>query len=49
MALWGGRFASGPAPALVALSRSTQFDFVLAPYDIAASRRMPRCCTAPAC
>ena len=38
MALWGGRFASGPAPALVALSRSTQFDFVLAPYDIAASR-----------
>lgn len=36
--LWGGRFASGPAPALEAISRSTQFDWVLAPYDIAGSR-----------
>ena len=25
-ALWGGRFASGPSPALLALSKSTQFD-----------------------
>jgi argininosuccinate lyase len=35
--LWGGRFAEGPAPALAALSKSTQFDWVLAPYDLAAS------------
>ena len=37
-ALWGGRFAGGPAPELAALSRSTHFDWVLAPYDITASR-----------
>ncbi len=37
-ALWGGRFASGPSDALRALSRSTHFDFVLAPYDLAGSR-----------
>ena len=36
--LWGGRFADGPAPELVALSRSTHFDWVLAPYDVTASR-----------
>ena len=36
--LWGGRFADGPAQALAALSKSTQFDWVLAPYDIAASK-----------
>ena len=36
-ALWGARFASGPAPELAALSRSTHFDWVLAPYDIAGS------------
>ena len=36
--LWGGRFADGPADALAALSRSTHFDWVLAPYDITASR-----------
>ena len=30
-ALWGGRFASGPSPELVALSRSVQFDWRLAP------------------
>ncbi|MDO9063396.1 MAG: argininosuccinate lyase [Microbacterium sp.] len=36
--LWGGRFASGPADALSALSRSTQFDWRLAPYDLAGSR-----------
>jgi len=35
--LWGGRFAGGPAPALAALSKSTHFDWVLAPYDIRAS------------
>ena len=32
--LWGGRFASGPADALAALSKSTQFDWRLAPYDV---------------
>jgi argininosuccinate lyase len=36
--LWGGRFAAGPAGALAALSKSTHFDWVLAPYDITASR-----------
>jgi argininosuccinate lyase len=35
--LWGGRFASGPAEALFALSRSTDFDWRLAPYDLAGS------------
>ena len=36
-ALWGARFASGPSPELAALSRSTHFDWQLAPYDIAGS------------
>lgn len=36
-ALWGGRFTSGPSPELVALSRSTHFDWRLALYDIAGS------------
>src|SRR5215207_287350 len=36
--LWGGRFASGPSPELVRLSRSTHFDWRLAPYDLAGSR-----------
>src|SRR5262249_51393102 len=36
--LWGGRFADGPSDALAALSKSTHFDWVLAPYDITASR-----------
>jgi argininosuccinate lyase len=36
--LWGGRFVSGPADALAALSKSTHFDWVLAPYDVLASR-----------
>ena len=36
--LWGGRVADGPAPALAALSKSTHFDWVLAPYDVAASK-----------
>jgi argininosuccinate lyase len=35
--LWGARFATGPSPELVELSRSTQFDWRLAPYDIAGS------------
>ncbi len=38
MSLWGGRFASGPSPELVELSRSTHFDWRLAPYDLAGSR-----------
>jgi argininosuccinate lyase len=37
-ALWGGRFATGPSPELQALSKSTHFDWQLAPYDIAGSR-----------
>ncbi|WP_156760383.1 argininosuccinate lyase [Microbacterium karelineae] len=36
-ALWGGRFASGPSPALEALSRSTHFDWKLALYDVRGS------------
>ncbi len=36
--LWGGRFAAGPSPELVELSRSTHFDWRLAPYDLAGSR-----------
>ncbi len=41
-ALWGGRFAHGPAQALTELSRSTQFDWRLAPYDVAGSRAHAR-------
>ncbi|WP_371859307.1 argininosuccinate lyase [Nocardia speluncae] len=41
-ALWGGRFASGPAEAMAALSKSTQFDWALAPYDIRASKAHAR-------
>ena len=41
-ALWGGRFASGPAAAMAALSKSTHFDWVLAPYDIRASKAHAR-------
>ncbi|MCU1534503.1 MAG: argH [Glaciihabitans sp.] len=37
-ALWGARFADGPSPELAALSRSTHFDWQLAPYDLAGSR-----------
>jgi len=36
--LWGGRFASGPSPELEVLSRSTHFDWRLAPYDLQASK-----------
>lgn len=40
--LWGGRFSGGPADALAALSKSTHFDWRLAPYDIAGSRAHAR-------
>ncbi|HEY4615069.1 MAG TPA: argininosuccinate lyase, partial [Citricoccus sp.] len=40
--LWGGRFAGGPADALAALSKSTDFDWRLARYDIAGSRAHAR-------
>ncbi len=36
--LWGGRFAGGPHDAMVELSRSTHFDWVLAPYDLRQSQ-----------
>jgi len=36
-ALWGGRFSGGPADALVALSRSTHFDWRLADVDLRGS------------
>jgi argininosuccinate lyase len=36
--LWGGRFASGPAPALDALNRSIGVDFRLWPYDVRLSK-----------
>ncbi|GAA4552207.1 argininosuccinate lyase [Pseudonocardia xishanensis] len=42
MALWGGRFQGGPADALAALSKSTQFDWRLAPYDIRGSKAHAR-------
>jgi argininosuccinate lyase len=41
-ALWGGRFAGGPADALAALSKSTHFDWRLALYDINGSRAHAR-------
>jgi argininosuccinate lyase len=40
--LWGGRFGGGPAEALARLSVSVQFDWRLAPYDLAASRAHAR-------
>ena len=40
--LWGGRFSDGPSPELVRLSRSTHFDWQLAPYDLAGSRAHAR-------
>jgi argininosuccinate lyase len=40
--LWGGRFSSGPAEAMAALSLSTHFDWRLASYDIAGSRAHSR-------
>ena len=41
-ALWGGRFSDGPSPELARLSKSTHFDWQLAPYDIAGSRAHAR-------
>ncbi|NMO04886.1 argininosuccinate lyase [Gordonia sp. TBRC 11910] len=41
-ALWGGRFADGPTAAMAALSKSTHFDWALAPYDVAASKAHAR-------
>ncbi|MDR7274346.1 argininosuccinate lyase [Catenuloplanes atrovinosus] len=40
--LWGGRFSGGPAEALARLSVSVQFDWRLAPYDLAGSRAHAR-------
>jgi len=40
--LWGGRFSGDPAMALLDVSRSTQFDWRLAPYDITCSRAHAR-------
>jgi argininosuccinate lyase len=37
MALWGGRFSDAPADAVFALSRSVEFDWRLAPYDLRSS------------
>ena len=37
-ALWGGRFESGAAESVVALSKSTHFDWRLASYDIQGSK-----------
>ncbi|RIK12076.1 MAG: argininosuccinate lyase [Acidobacteria bacterium] len=42
VSLWGGRFAGGPSDALAALSKSTHFDWRLAPYDLAGSRAHAR-------
>jgi len=42
VSLWGGRFAGDPSAALSALSKSTHFDWRLAPYDIAGSRAHAR-------
>ncbi|MFM7147769.1 MAG: argininosuccinate lyase, partial [Actinomycetales bacterium] len=36
--LWGGRFSTGPAEPMAALSRSVHFDFRLAPYDLRQTR-----------
>lgn len=41
-ALWGGRFSDGPSPELTRLSKSTHFDWQLAPYDIAGSKAHAR-------
>jgi len=40
--LWGARFADGPSRELAALSRSTHFDWALAPYDLQGSRAHAR-------
>jgi argininosuccinate lyase len=40
--LWGGRFATGPADAMAALSASVHFDWRLAVYDLRQSRAHAR-------
>ncbi|GAA2046340.1 argininosuccinate lyase [Agromyces tropicus] len=40
--LWGARFTGGPSPELQRLSKSTHFDWQLAPYDLAGSRAHAR-------
>jgi argininosuccinate lyase len=40
--LWGSRFDGGPADAMAALSKSTQFDWRLARYDLAGSQAHAR-------
>ena len=40
--LWGGRFGGGPSAAMAALSRSTDVDWRLAPFDLASSRAHAR-------
>ena len=42
ISLWGGRFADGPDDALAKLSKSTDFDWRLASYDLAGSRAHAR-------
>jgi argininosuccinate lyase len=42
VSLWGGRFAGRASDALAALSKSTHFDWRLAPYDIAGSQAHAR-------
>lgn len=36
--LWGSRFSSGPSPEMANLSKSTQFDWRLAKYDLLGSK-----------
>ena len=36
--LWGSRFSSGPSPEMASLSKSTQFDWRLAKYDLLGSK-----------
>ncbi|HEY7859674.1 MAG TPA: argininosuccinate lyase [Candidatus Nanopelagicales bacterium] len=40
--LWGARFAAGPSDAMAALSRSTDVDWRLAPYDLLQSKAHAR-------
>ncbi len=42
LALWGARFSDGPSPEMAALSKSTQFDWRLAHYDILGSKAHAR-------
>jgi argininosuccinate lyase len=41
-ALWGARFTAGPSLELAALSKSTHFDWRLAPYDLVGSEAHAR-------